>query len=165
MQLLLTHCVPVLQVCPFAFLQTPAPSHMLVPVQALTGLLSTAPLARFEQVPAVAALRLQVRHVEQLALPQQTASTQLVLRHVVPVPHICPLFDLHAPLPSQALVPVHVTVAMVSVMLKAMLPQTPSAPPPFFATVQAWHVPVQAVLQQTPSAQLPFAHWLLVVQA
>jgi hypothetical protein len=65
---------------------------------------------------------------------------------------------LHAPAPSQALLPVHGVVPTLSCWFTGTLPHTPSTPPPFFAAEQARQLPLQGELQQTPSMQLPFRH-------
>ena len=125
-QLLLKQSVAAMQVCPLTSLQTPAPLHTLVPVQALGGLLSVAPLARFEQMPAVATLRLHVWHGKQLALPQQTPSTQLVLTHCVPPVQDCPFPSLQVPAPLQTLLPAHALTGISSVVPLGMFMQVPA---------------------------------------
>lgn len=158
-QLLLMHCAAAVQVCPLTDLQAPAPLHTLVPVQALTGLLSVAPLTRFEQVPAVAILRLHVWHVGQLELPQQTPSTQLALKHCVPALQLCPFPSLQAPDPLQMLVPVHALAGTLSVVPLGRNEQVPLPERP-----HDWHVGQLAVPQQAPSRQLELKHSALEPQ-
>jgi len=111
-QVPVAHSVVAAQVWPLAFLQLPALSHELVPLQVLGSALS-APAGRLPQVPlAPAAHDWHAGHP--LAAPQQTPSTQLPFAQMPLFAHGCPRFDLQTPAPSHALVPVHVTVAAVS---------------------------------------------------
>jgi hypothetical protein len=145
--------------CPTAALQTPAPSHAFVPMHGVVALVScwlTVTLLHVPSVPPVFAAA-QAWHVPVHAVPQQTPSTHCPLAQLpLPPGHGCPTPALHAPLPSQTLVPTHVVVASVSCWPAVMLPQVPSAPP-VLAAEQAWHVPVHAVAQQTPSTHCPLA--------
>jgi len=71
---------------------------------------------------------------------------QLLLRHSAFIPHFSLLMSLHAPIPLQADVVIHVVVAFVSSVPEAMSLHVPMA-------LQALQVPVHALSQQTPSAQ------------
>jgi hypothetical protein len=70
-QLPLAQSLSMLQLCPFASLQLPAPSQTLLPLQ--TGASSVPPIATGMQEPGEA---LQVWHVELHAPLQQYPSTQ-----------------------------------------------------------------------------------------
>jgi hypothetical protein len=96
------------------------------------------------------------------ALLQHTASTQLLLRHSVPMAQASPFADLQLPLPSHDIAaPEHIIVALVSSCPAGLFEQVPTLP----VTLQALHVPKHAVLQQTPSMQLPLEHWAAAVHA
>jgi hypothetical protein len=88
--------------------------------------------------------------VEPHVLLQHRPSTQLLLRHVVPELHVCPLSESQLPEPSQAPF-VH---SLLGSVLFGILVQVPSDP----LTLQAWQVPPQALLQQRPSMQLVLRH-------
>ena len=87
------HSVAAAQVCPDTFLQAPAESHVIVPVQVLSVADLTA-----EHVPGVA-VRLQATQAPAQASLQQTPSTQLALVHSSAAAHVMPFdfFATHTP--------------------------------------------------------------------
>ena len=69
------HSPPPLQACPLAFLQVPAPSQALAPLQVLAGNVSDLPGGIGEQVPCWPATPQDMQLAVQLEL-QQYPSTQ-----------------------------------------------------------------------------------------
>lgn len=107
----------------------PAPAQAAWPVRG-------APLTA-AHVPLLA-VSAQASHWPLHAALQQTPSAQYPVTHAVAAVHGCPCLILHAPLASQALLPVQVSAS------SALVTATHVPPPP----VQAWQVPHEAVPQQ-----------------
>lgn len=84
------HSLPAEQTCPWAFLQAPAPSQLLVPVQ-VSGSLAFKTLV---QVPAVVSgfepEALQASQVPHALDTQHTPSTQKPVSQVVPTEQLSP---------------------------------------------------------------------------
>ena len=70
------------------------------------------------------------------------------------------MFFLQAPLPSQASVPVHGLVALVSCCPDEMKTQNPG----LLLSPHERQAALQSLLQQNPSEQVPLRHWLDEVQ-
>jgi hypothetical protein len=91
----------------------------------------------YPHVPADPLL-LQYSHDPSQARSQQTVSAQLLLKHSLFPPHVCPAFFLQAPAASQVLVPLQLSGSS-ALMIATQVPPVP---------VQAWHVPHAAPVQQ-----------------
>ena len=89
------------QACPLLFLQAPAASQVLVPLQ-----VSSSELATVTHVPPAP---VQAWQVPQLGVPQQWPSTQLFEAQSPATVQACPLLFLQAPAASQVLVPLQVS--------------------------------------------------------
>jgi hypothetical protein len=126
-------------------LHAPVASHVLAPVHESA---SSAPFTAAH--PPAIPLRLHDWQVPQAAAPQHTVSTQKPDAHVVPPEHICPAFDLHAPVASHVLTPVHESASSAP-FTAAHVPWNPT-------TLHAWHVPQLPAAQHTPSTQFADAH-------
>jgi hypothetical protein len=141
------HSAPDAHVCPLSFLQVPDPSQELTPVQPVSSVYFATLVV---QVPALLAHDL---HVVVQPLSQQRPSTQYPDEHSLACRQVWPLSFLHAPAPSQELVPVHVGELLASsTSLATFVVHAPVA----FA--HDLHVVVHAFWQQVPSTQKPLAH-------
>ena len=107
------------------------------------------------QVPSVPQLPAQGAVPPQAVRQQTPLAAQLPVEQLVPAVHVCPGFDLQAPLASQMLVPMQLPGSSAFLMAT----QVPPAP------VQAWQVPHDGEPQQTPSTQLPLVHSVPAMQA
>jgi hypothetical protein len=138
------HCVPLVHTCPLLNLQVPAASHVLVPVHVSRS----SALVTVAHAPVA-----QLWHVPLHTPGQHLPSTQKPDAHVAALAHPCPGFDLHAPVASHVLAPVHESASSAFV--------TAAHAP----VAQLWHVPAHAPGQHFPSTQKPDAHWLASVHA
>jgi len=81
-QLPLKHSAAPTHAAPVTFLQTPLPSHWLLPMQRFVGELSVLPTGRLPHVPTLPAT-LHDLHTVSHALLQQIPSAQKLLRHAL----------------------------------------------------------------------------------
>jgi hypothetical protein len=112
----------VLAACVQAPAPLQAPVFPQVPLAAQRVCGSAVPLPTLAQVPAVA-VRLQAWQVGQLAVPQQTPSTQFPLVHSCPVPQVAPDPFLAAQLPAVVAVqksPATQSVSAAQLVLQAV---------------------------------------------
>src|SRR5436305_694561 len=101
-------------------------------------------------------------HELQLALSQQTPSTQKPLTHSLPAMQVSPARSLQLPEPSQACVPPmsQVLGGVLSGRPNGMLAQVPG----LVMTLHDWQVE-QTALQHRLSTQWPLRHWTSIEQA
>ena len=139
------------------FGQLPAPSHeaalVVVPLVQLDARQLVAAPGKV-QAPVVPQLPAQGAVPPQAVRQQTPLAAQLPVEHWVPAVHVCPGFDLHAPLASHVLVPMQ--------LLGSSAPLIATQVPP--APVHAWQAPHEAEPQQKPSTQLPLVHSVPAVQ-
>jgi hypothetical protein len=105
-----------------------------------------------EHVPAV---RVHDWQAPVHALSQQTPSVTMSLAHSAVLLEGCPFLSLHAPVASQVMVPVQLSMSSAFVMVS----HTP------VPVAQPMHVPLQAPEHQLPFVQMPEAQSTTVLQA
>lgn len=148
---------PVPQGCPFLFLQTPAPSQVVVPVHVFGAVVSSFCGRMLAQVPFVPPVRIALQALQTPVQPrlQQKPSAQKPLEHSPGTEQVWPLSFLQLPLPSHELGPLQ--AGIVSSRPAVMLAQLPLAAP-VSTFVHAWQTLPHMLLQQTPSAHEPLTH-------
>lgn len=134
--------------------QVPLPSQALVPEHVAVAFKSDCMAGMFVQVPMLPEIE-QDLQVSMQGVLQQVPSTQWSVEQVAPEQIMW-----QAPLPSQALVPVHVAVALLSGCIAEMFVQTPRLP----GTAHDLQVWLQVESQQYPSTQRPLTHSAADVQ-